>query len=116
MTQVVKRELIIVNQDSSIHKYNNDTCPEAGNLYKKLVQNVGCTYLTYMYEDLMGNKKFVYSSNQEWLDLFIDKQLINHCPIMALIFNFLDENLFDSILLPWHLVPLSNRAEKKYLT
>ncbi|MGB6976008.1 MAG: hypothetical protein WBE18_00910 [Gammaproteobacteria bacterium] len=113
MAQIIKKELKIVNQDSSIHKYNNETCPEAGNIYKKLAQNVGCTCLTYLYENLVDNEKFIYSSNQLWLDLFIDKKLINNCPITLLTFNFLEEKPFESILLPWYLAPPINEAEKK---
>jgi hypothetical protein len=113
MVQVVKRDLIIINKHAVVHKYNTETCLEAGNLYKRLLQDIRCTYLAYMYEDLASNEKFFYSSNQMWQDLLIGERFINHCPITLLAFNFLEENPFNTILLPWHMALARNEAEKK---
>jgi hypothetical protein len=111
MVQVVKRGLIIINKTFLIYRYSNETCQVAGDLYNRLKKNIGCTYLVYMYEDLINNEKFIYSSNQAWHDLFIDN--LNKCPITLLAFKYLEEKSFGSILLPWHRVPLTSKEDKK---
>lgn len=77
-----------------------------------LKKKIGCTYLIYMYENLVTNQKFVYSSNWDWQNLLIGNKLINHCPIFLTAFNYLEKRSKGHIFVPWHLSPPSTRKER----
>ena len=65
-----------------------------------------------MYENLLSNEKFVYSSNWDWQDLLIGEKLINHCPIFLTAFKYLERRNKGHIFIPWHSSPPSNKDER----
>jgi len=69
--------------------------------YNNLVKDIGCTYLTYMFES--KNQIHYYSSNPIWRNELIKKQLMNHCPIYHNAFLALENN--ESIITIWDTVP-----------
>lgn len=110
--ELIERKLIIVNRAAKLYRYANDSCINASNIFANLEKTIGCTYLIYMYENLLTNEKFVYSSNWNWQDLLIGEKLINHCPIFLTAFNYLEKRKRGHIFVPWHLSPPSTREEK----
>lgn len=78
--------------------------PPLDQLYMKLKNEFDCTYLTYMIEE--GNKKTYFSSNEKWQSVFIENNLINHCPIYRN--AFLAVNTKKMIFTAW-----DNVAHKK---
>lgn len=83
MIHTIENKLVIISREAKLHRYTNDTCKVAANTYCSIEKSIGCTYLIYMYENLLTNEKFVYSSNWDWQDLLIGEKLINHCPIFS---------------------------------
>jgi|GEM_PF-5057145 len=112
MIQIMEKKLIIVNREAKLHRYTNESCYDAANIFYTLEKKIGCTYLIYMYENLTNNEKFVYSSNWNWQDLLIGDKLINHCPIFLTAFNYLEKRKMGSIFLPWYLSPPSTKEER----
>jgi hypothetical protein len=110
---LIKQEkLIIISREARLHRHTNESCIDAGNIYNKLKEMIGCTYLIYMHENLKTNEKFVYSSSWNWQDLLIGEKLINHCPIFLAAFNYLEKRDKGSIFLPWHMSPPANREQR----
>jgi hypothetical protein len=105
-------KLIIVNRETRLHRYTNNSCIDAANIFHGLEHKIGCTYLIYMYENLFTNEKFVYSSNWDWQDLLIGDKLINNCPIFLTAFKYLEKRTAGHIFLPWHLSPPSSKEER----
>lgn len=112
MIQQLENKLIIVNKEAKLHRYTNETCLDAANIYSSLEKSIGCTYLIYMYENLYTNEKFVYSTNWDWQDLLIGEKLINHCPIFLTAFNYLEKRDTGHIFVPWYLCPSSTKEER----
>ncbi len=112
MIQTIERKLIIVNREAKLNRYTNKSCIDAANVFSELEKSIGCTYLIYMYENLMTNEKFVYSSNWEWQDLLIGDKLINYCPIFLTAFNYLEKKAKGHIFIPWNQTPPSNKRER----
>ncbi len=112
MELVQQKKLIIVSNDSLVHRYSNDSCIDAGSIYDELNKRLGCTYLIYIHEDLNKNEKFVYSSNWEWQNLLIGQKLINDCPIFLTAFNYLQNKSQGSIFVPWYMSPPTNHNER----
>jgi len=113
MLQLIENKIIIVSNEAKLNRYANDTCTEAANIFQKLNKNIGCTYLIYMYENLLRNEKYVYSSNWEWQNLLIGNRLINHCPIFLTAFKYLENKKSGHIFIPWHQSPPSNKNERE---
>lgn len=112
MIYTIEKKLVIVNLEAQLHRYTNDSCLDAANVYYNLEKSIGCTYLIYMYENLLTNEKFVYSSNWNWQDLLIGEKLINHCPIFLTAFNYLEKRNKGHIFVPWHLSPPTTKEER----
>jgi len=112
MVYTLEKKLIIVNREAQLHRYTNDSCLDAANIFHFLEKTISCTYLIYMYENLFTNEKFVYSSNWDWQDLLIGEKLINHCPIFLTAFNYLEQRNKGHIFVPWHLSPPTTKEER----
>lgn len=112
MIITTEKKLVIVNQTTKLHRYTNASCMDAAAIFHGLEKNIGCTYLIYMYENLLTNEKFVYSSNWDWQDLLIGEKLINHCPIFLTAFKSLEKRMKGHIFIPWHLSPPSTKNER----
>lgn len=112
MIQTISKKLVIVTTAAKVIRYSNESCSKAATIYNHLEKNIGCTYLIYMYENLLTNEKFVYSSNWDWQDLLIGEKLINHCPIFLTAFNYLEKRTKGHIFVPWNLSPPSNSKER----
>lgn len=112
MIHIIEKKLVIVTSGAKVIRYTNESCINAANIFYNLEKNIGCTYLIYMYENLLTNEKFVYSSNWNWQDLLIGEKLINHCPIFLTAFNYLEKRNKGHIFIPWNLSPPSNRVER----
>ena len=112
MLQAIEKKLIIVNRDARLHRYSNESCLDAANIYQHLEKTIGCTYLIYMHENLLTNEKFVYSSNWEWQNLLIGEKLINHCPVFLTAFNYLEKRVKGHIFVPWYLSPPTTKKER----
>lgn len=102
---------LIIERESTVFRYSNETCPEVSNIYNYLTQNIDCTYLIYMYEDLNIKEKYVYSSNWVWQNLLIGEKLINNCPIFKVGFNYLEQKETGAIFSPWCDTPPTNTKE-----
>ncbi len=109
---LAENRLVIVSRESKLHRYTNESCLDAAGIFHTAEKQIGCTYLLYMYENLITNEKFVYSSNWDWQDLLIGEKLINHCPIFLTAFNYLEKRNSGRIFVPWHLSPPSTREER----
>lgn len=105
-------ESYILQNESKVYRYSNDSCLDAAKIFEYLENKIGCTYLIYMYENLNTNEKFVYSSNWVWQNLLIGEKLINNCPIFLAAFRALDINKMGKIFLPWDNAPPTNREER----
>lgn len=112
MIHTVEKKLIIVNRESKLHRYTNQSCLNAASVFGNLESKIGCTYLIYMYENLNSNEKFVYSSNWDWQDLLIGEKLINNCPIFLTAFKYLENRHQGRIFVPWHLSPPTTEEER----
>jgi hypothetical protein len=112
MIDICEKKLIIVNSASKLHRYTNDSCIDAAVTYRDIEKSIGCTYLIYMYENLLANEKFVYSSNWDWQDLLIGEKLINHCPIFLTAFKYLENKKNGHIFVPWHFSPPATQKER----
>lgn len=112
MIQSIEKKLIIVNCETKLHRYDNDSCNTASLIYNNLKKTIGCTYLIYMYENLLINEKFVYSSNWDWQNLLIGKKLINHCPVFLTAFNCLEKTKKTHLFIPWYSSPPANKEER----
>jgi len=112
MIETINKKLVIVNREAKLHRYTNDSCIEAGAVFYNLEKTIGCTYLIYMYENLLTNEKFVYSSNWNWQDLLIGEKLINHCPIFLTAFNYLEKRNNAHMFIPWYLSPPTTKEER----
>lgn len=102
----------IIQSESNVFRYSNDTCQSASQLYSDLSHSIGCTYLIYMYENLKNNEKYVYSSNWDWQNLLIGEALINNCPVFLRAFRYLETRPVGKIFLPWCNAPPSNQLER----
>lgn len=112
MIQTIEKKLVIVSREAKLHRYTNESCIDAANIFHNIEKTIGCTYLIYMYENLLTNEKFVYSSNWDWQYLLIGEKLINHCPIFLTAFNYLEKRTSGHIFVPWHLSPPSTKEER----
>ena len=109
---VKEKKLIIVSHQAKLYRFADNTCTDAANVYRFLAKSIGCTYLIYMYENLLTNEKFVYSSNWLWQDVLIGEKLINDRPIFLTAFNYLENRNSGHIFIPWYLSPPSTKKEK----
>ena len=69
MIQIIEKKLVIVTNESKLLRYTNESCIDAANVFRVIEKSIGCTYLIYMYENLLSNEKFVYSSNWDWQEV-----------------------------------------------
>ncbi len=99
--EIIKRHKYIIQDKSIVLRYSNCNNQLALSVYRTLSQQIGCTYLIYMYEDLNSNIKYVYSSNWDWQDILIGDRLINDCPVFLHAFQYLDSINCGQIFLPW---------------
>ena len=102
----------IIQKESAIICYNDDNCIIAKETYQNLLDDVGCTYLLYMYENLRSNKKHIYSSNWDWQNYLIGKRLINSCPIFLTGFKYLEKRGSGHIFMRWLDAPPRNKEER----
>lgn len=112
MIHIQEKKLIIVNREAKLLRYTNESCIDAADIFYNLSKTIGCTYLLYMYENLLTNEKFVYSSNWNWQDLLIGEKLINHCPIFLTAFHYLERRSKGRIFVPWYMSPPSSSKER----
>ena len=102
----------IIETQSRVFRYTNDTCQDIASIYNYLHDNIECTYLIYMYENLALNEKYVYSSNWNWQNLLIGEKLINYCPIFKIAFNCLEKRNQRTVFVPWCDAPPGNPRER----
>lgn len=72
----------IITDNKTIKRFCLDRVPESiKNLYKELEKNIGCNYITYIYEDFLKNEVVYFSTNPEWQEIYVITGLINNCHI-----------------------------------
>ena len=106
------RQKYILNKEAQVYRYTSQNSLDAKKVYENLYKDIGCTYIIYMYEDLIANKKYIYSSNWEWQNLLIGEKLINNCPIFLAAFKYLEKKRTGCIFLPWVFSPPQNLTER----
>ena len=79
--------------------------------YEKLHAQIKCTYLFYQLE--IYSCKVTYSTHSEWMDMYINKSLMQKCPILRGGVSKMNRSKDNSVLLRWNDVIPSNSDEKK---
>ncbi len=102
---------IIIGQPE-IHRYSNENSPLIKLEFDQLQSFYGCSYLIYVYENLITNEKIIYSSNWDWQKRLIDEKLINECHIFKAALKAFQIGR-NAIVLPWKAVPFSCELEKE---
>jgi hypothetical protein len=102
----------IITTTSTVKLIENDKNQSVETFFKTLEYNLGCTYMFYIYEDMILDRKIIYSSNWAWQKHLIGEKLINDCPVFkagsqALAFGK------KSIILPWNNIPCNTSIEKE---
>lgn len=97
---------------SSVVQLISNKQPNINNYYNYLEYNLGCTYLFYIYEDVLNDKKIIYTSNWDWQNYLIGEKLINECPVFKAGNSALSTGRQSSILLPWNNIPCQTSLEK----
>src|SRR5579871_5025400 len=102
----------IIKPSSLVKLIKSHEYPTLENFYRKLEHDFGCTYMFYIYEDILCDRKIIYTSNWDWQHRLIGEKLINECPI----FKAGSEALASgkrSIILPWNHIPCKTSLEKE---
>lgn len=95
----------IINDKTVINQYTLGDIPEIDITFEMLKKSIGCTYLTYLYEE--GNIKDYFCSNCDWQKQLIENHLINTCPIYKYAFERVNNLGKDNgnIITVWDYVP-----------
>ena len=102
----------IITSNSIIRLVGSQEKGDLESLYHILENEFGCTYMFYIYEDLILDRKIIYTSNWDWQNRLIGEKLINECPI----FKTGTEALAlgkKSIILPWNNIHCKTSLEKE---
>lgn len=72
----------IITDTKEIRQYNLDTVnKEIKQLFTELQKIIGCTYITYVFEDFETNKLCYFSTDPKWQEEFILTGMVNNCHI-----------------------------------
>jgi len=102
---------IIINPNSKIKLLENQTQSALEEYYHQLECEFGCTYIVYIYEEMLSDKKIIYTSHEKWQDQLVGEKLINECPI----YKAATKTLFSgerSVILPWNNIHCKTPLEK----
>src|SRR5436190_9874415 len=102
----------IINSTSIINIIGNQRQNTLNDFYSKLENSIGCTYMFYIYEDMIRDRKIIYTSSSEWQDQLIGEKLINECPIFKAGTEALQFGN-KSIILPWNSIQCKTSLEKE---
>ncbi len=67
-----------------------------------------------IYEDMIHDRKIIYTSNWDWQNRLIGEKLINECPIFKAGSEALSSGR-RSIILPWNNIPCKTSLEKEII-
>lgn len=109
--QIIKKNNNIILEHSQVKTLDNNHSKFLSVFFKNLQRNLGCTYMFYIYEDTVQDKKIIYSSNWKWQNLLVGEKLINDCPVFKAAAEGLSHDK-NSILLPWNLINCKTSREK----
>lgn len=102
----------IINLNSTVKLIGSQENSTFENYYSKLENEIGCTYMFYIYENMIHDKKIIYTSNWGWQDRLIGEKLINECPIFKAGSQALASGR-GSIILPWNNIHCATSLEKE---
>lgn len=101
----------VILEPSNIITIGNYSSKSLNNYFNKIQKILGCTYIFYIYEDSIRNRKIVYSSDWKWQNLLIGENLINDCPVFKAATNGFSTGK-SLILLPWNEIHCQTSKEK----
>lgn len=80
------------------------------NLYNEIENSFECTYLFYKFE--LNNYKFIFSSNMEWINLYVNQSLINQCPLFRVGAQKIQSSKTKNVMLRWNDVKPISKDER----
>jgi len=102
----------IINPNSIVRLINTLEQNTLEDFYRNLENDIGCTYMFYIYEDMIRDRKIIYTSNWDWQNQLIGEKLINECPIFKAGSEALSSGQ-RSIILPWNSIHCKTSLEKE---
>ena len=102
----------IINPNSIVKLIGSRDQNTLEDFYLKLENDLGCTYMFYIYEDMIRDRKIIYTSNWDWQHRLIGEKLINECPIFKAGSEALSSGN-GSIILPWNNILCKTSLEKE---
>ncbi|HSW68638.1 MAG TPA: hypothetical protein VLI69_00590 [Gammaproteobacteria bacterium] len=109
--KILEDDKKIIIASTKVIRIGNHASQQLNIYFKKLQYDLGCTYIFYIYENLLHNKKIIYSSSWKWQNLLVGEKLINDCPVFKAGVEGLS-NGKKSIILPWNHIHCKNSKEK----
>lgn len=91
----------IITPETKVYSKIIQESSSLSRIYRNLSKDTGCTYMTYMLES--ENEIYYYTSNPDWKNELVKKELMNHCPIYHNAFLALKHK--ESIVTIWDAVP-----------
>ncbi|MHB1949652.1 MAG: hypothetical protein ACYCQI_16255 [Gammaproteobacteria bacterium] len=107
----IQEDKKIIVASSKVIRIGNHASQQLDTYFRKLQYNLGCTYIFYIYEDIVQDRKIIYSSSWKWQNLLVGEKLINDCPVFKAGVEGLS-NGKKSILLPWNHIHCKTSKEK----
>jgi len=79
-------------------------------LYREIESTFECTYLFYKCE--LQGYEFIFASNMEWMDLYVNQSLIKQCPLFRVGVKKIQTSKTKSVMLRWNDVKPISRDER----
>lgn len=103
----------ILTKEMTTCLYNRSHDDKFAFLCNRLEHSIGCTYVTYLIEK--ENRKYFFSSKEDWQQELFNNKLINKCPIYKYAFEALSLTGENNIFTIWDYVPHKKGEEQDLL-
>lgn len=108
---IIQSHRDIILADTKVLTIGNHISQPLDAIFKRIQYDLGCTYILYIYEDSLLNRKIIYSTNWKWQNLLVGEKLINDCPVFKAATAGLSSGK-KSIILPWNHIHSKTTKEK----
>ncbi len=97
------------------HRFNNNAETHFQDIFQSLQKLIDCTYLFYMFENKNISKRITFSTNQEWQSIYVNDNLIVHCPLLYVGRHQMNNSPNKSTILRWNDIIPDNKSQQNVM-
>lgn len=97
------------------HHFNQSAESLFLDIFASLQKLIDCTYLFYMFENKNISKRITFSNNQEWQSIYVNDNLIIHCPLLYVGRQQINTSKSKSTILRWNDVVPESRHQRNVM-